>query len=116
MAAPKTIAANAYRHRNRRAWIESQGGRCAVCGSTDSLEVDHKDPAEKEISPTYLWVMGPNNPRRIAELAKCQVLCVGCHRGKSGREISAMKVQWHSENREQHSERMRHWHAERRVG
>ena len=67
---------------NRRLdWIESQGGRCAECGSTDRLEVDHIDPSLKTMNPTNLW--SRTAAVREAELANCQVLCHDCHFVKS---------------------------------
>lgn len=64
--------------RTRRAdWIESQGGRCATCGSTDTLEVDHIDPSLKEFEIGAVWAY--SEEIRARELAKCQVLCKACH-------------------------------------
>lgn len=60
------------------------GGKCAECGSTDDLQMDHKNPAEKlfglehlvfRTRETFLW-----------EVAKCQLLCGPHHRIKSARE------------------------------
>jgi hypothetical protein len=62
-------------------WIATQGGKCAACGSTDRLEIDHIDPAKKECNPTHLWSL--NRETRDVELAKCQVLCHDCHAAKT---------------------------------
>jgi 5-methylcytosine-specific restriction endonuclease McrA len=62
-------------------------GPCARCGSNDNLEVDHLDPGSKLIQPAKLWSMAPDNPKRIAELAKCQVLCETCHLAKTKAEL-----------------------------
>lgn len=69
--------------KRRQDWIDSQGGKCAVCGSTENLEVDHKDPAQKEYDPCVLWSLALDNPKRIGELAKCWVLCRICHKAKT---------------------------------
>lgn len=73
---------NAYQRRRlaarRRAWLEVNGP-CVQCGSTVNLEVDHIDPATKVDHKVWSW----RRERREAELAKCQVLCVRCHRAKS---------------------------------
>jgi 5-methylcytosine-specific restriction endonuclease McrA len=76
--------------KRRQDWI-AQNGPCAVCGSDDRLEVDHVHPEEKEIQVRALWSMSPQNPRRIAELAKCQVLCYVCHKEKT-RPLLAAKA------------------------
>lgn len=52
---------------------------CVVCGSTDSLELDHIDPREKVHHRIWSW----SAERRDAEIAKCQVLCRQCHIAKS---------------------------------
>src|SRR6476620_8738222 len=79
----------AWVRRRRAAWIAANGP-CAQCGSTDRLEVDHRNPAEKEIPTRALWGMSPRNPKRIAELAKCQVLCHDCHKQKTTREAGKL--------------------------
>lgn len=71
-------------HRLRQEWIESQGGKCVVCGSADRLEVDHIDRKTKAMSTTQMW--GAKEPIRKAELAKCQVLCWWCHKAKTREE------------------------------
>lgn len=55
------------------------GKSCVQCGSTQSLEVDHIDPAQKVSHRIWTWAI----PRRDAELAKCQVLCTECHKVKT---------------------------------
>lgn len=78
--------------KNRRlAWLR-ENGPCQACGSWDNLEVDHKDPSAKLLPPSRLWSLSSNNPTRIAELAKCQVLCHKCHLEKTLSEyFSALK-------------------------
>lgn len=63
----------------RRRWLFLHGP-CRHCGSWERLEVDHVDPAEKEVQAHSLW--GASDDRRNTELAKCQVLCYFCHRVK----------------------------------
>ena len=62
------------------------GDRCAECGSDESLEFDHIDPATKEFSIMSRW----NSPLEAlcAELDKCQLLCAECHLEKSRRDKS----------------------------
>lgn len=60
------------------------GGRCVVCGSTDRLEIDHIDRTTKRFPISR----PPNTAAFWEELAKCQLLCYGCHREKSGMDQS----------------------------
>lgn len=71
-----------WMNRRREAWLVEQGP-CTQCGSWNKLEVDHVNPEEKVLNPAKLWSLSPNNPVRIAELAKCQVLCEACHEAKT---------------------------------
>jgi 5-methylcytosine-specific restriction endonuclease McrA len=69
----------------QRNWIANRRAEyflekwCAHCGSIEDLELDHIDPETKEYPPASLWSMSDGNPKKIAELAKCQVLCEPCH-------------------------------------
>lgn len=56
---------------------------CEVCGSTESLELDHINPEEKISHNIWSW----KESRRIEELAKCQVLCKAHHASKSLTDI-----------------------------
>jgi len=56
-----------------------EGKSCLVCGTTESLEVDHVDPTQKVAHRIWSWAI----PRRDAELAKCQVLCTEHHKAKT---------------------------------
>lgn len=57
------------------------GGKCSVCGSTDNLEVDHKDRTKKEFYPTT--DRNRSADAILRELEKCQLLCKPCHIDKS---------------------------------
>lgn len=52
---------------------------CVRCGSTERLELDHKDPKLKISHNIWSW----SKERREAEIAKCQVLCNECHQVKT---------------------------------
>jgi hypothetical protein len=56
-----------------------QGKSCVVCGTTQSLEVDHIDPTQKVSHRIWTWAIA----RRDAELAKCQILCTEHHKEKT---------------------------------
>jgi hypothetical protein len=63
--------------RRKASWYADKS--CAVCGSTDDLELDHVDPAQKVSHSIWSWSW-----ERIAEeTAKCQVLCVHHHDAKT---------------------------------
>jgi 5-methylcytosine-specific restriction endonuclease McrA len=66
----------------RSAWL-TENGPCRKCGSAENLEVDHIDRAIKEQHRIWSW----SEKRRTAELAKCQVLCRGCHQEKTAGEV-----------------------------
>jgi hypothetical protein len=66
--------------RRRQAWLAANGP-CAKCGSWENLEIDHIDPAQKTADVSLIWSRAESY--RLAELAKCQVLCKPCHREKS---------------------------------
>jgi len=63
--------------------ITALGGKCSVCGSTSSLEIDHKIPS---------WNGGKN------EIENLQILCLKCHREKTREEFQNNKwsVGWSS--------------------
>jgi hypothetical protein len=52
-----------------------------MCGSSEDLEVDHADRAEKCMPFSRMYVV--NRERFEAELTKCQLLCKPCHIEKS---------------------------------
>jgi len=63
--------------RLRREWLEAHGP--CKCGSWIDLQVDHIDPAKKVSHRIWSW----SKERREAELAKCQPLCLECHKAKT---------------------------------
>lgn len=86
-----------YMKEYQRRWMAARRAEymsdkvCVVCGSSDRLEVDHINPTEKLLSPGTLWSMARDNPRRMAELAKCQVLCYDHHKEKTIAEANAKR-------------------------
>lgn len=73
-----------WKNKRRDKWIEDNGGKCVICGSTKDLEIDHIDPSTKEFSINSLWTR--KEELRIKELAKCQILCKECHIKKTREE------------------------------
>lgn len=86
MAYPKAKHAEYMRKRNARIRAEFFTGKsCVQCGATDSLELDHIDPSQKVGHRIWSW----STERRMAEIAKCQVLCTDCHLAKTKAERRA---------------------------
>jgi 5-methylcytosine-specific restriction endonuclease McrA len=59
-----------------------EGKSCVKCGSTERLELDHIDPSQKISHSIWSW----SDERRLAEIAKCQVLCRPCHEVKTAQD------------------------------
>lgn len=78
--------------RRRAAALEQLGGKCAICGSTDELEIDHKDPKQKSFSIGKA-LAGGSEQKIQAELAKCQLLCKKHHQEKSLAESGKKKAE-----------------------
>lgn len=71
--------------RRRRCLIEMLGGCCVHCGTTESLEFDHIDPATKSFDISRR----PLSPWKslVREAQKCQLLCRPCHIERSRTQI-----------------------------
>ncbi len=67
-------------HGMRSRLIAMLGGKCVECGATESLEIDHIDPAQKSFNVSRIWAYTFETV--LAELKKCQLLCESCHRAK----------------------------------
>lgn len=65
----------------RAEWLAIHGP-CVSCGSSADLQVDHKEPDLKVSHRVWSWAPA----RRAVELAKCQVLCLACHKLKTSQE------------------------------
>ena len=77
----------AFRQRRKLKIIDYLGGKCVVCGTTESLEIDHIDPSTKS------FVLNGNNlnwawETLLPEIHKCQLLCRSHHIEKSAKEAS----------------------------
>lgn len=74
-----------YHDRRTRALI-LLGGKCTQCGSEDGLEIDHRDPATKEVEVSKYSVSEEKFWHEV--LTKCHLLCRPCHRLKSAKARS----------------------------
>jgi hypothetical protein len=72
--------------------IESLGGKCVQCGTTEDLEIDHIDPATKVSHRIFSWSWA----RIEIELKKCQLLCMPHHLDKTIAYISTAGGTWKS--------------------
>lgn len=78
-----------YLSKYQKSWLAARRAayfsdkQCVRCSSTTRLELDHIDPTTKVSSRIWSW----KESRRLAELAKCQVLCHRCHKDKSAGEF-----------------------------
>ena len=74
-----------YREKRYRKRVQEArralGDRCAICGSAEGLEFDHKDRSSKTNNLTGLW--SASNEVFWKEVAKCQLLCKEHHNAKS---------------------------------
>jgi len=57
------------------------GGVCAICETTENLQIDHIDWVYKEVPVNKMWSIA--KVRFLAELEKCQLLCAVHHTQKS---------------------------------
>ncbi len=57
------------------------GKSCVLCGSGESLELDHIIEADKTCHKIWSWA----KVRRELEIQKCQVLCKVCHLVKTSK-------------------------------
>lgn len=70
------------RREYQRKWIANRryeffkDKNCVNCLSTVDLQLHHINPQEKESHRIWSWT----KERRIAEIAKCKVLCKDCHK------------------------------------
>lgn len=79
----------AYYKKRRDELLARLGGRCVICGSTDSLEIDHIDPATKSFTLSDM-ILHMSKEKLRCELDKCQLLCRKCHLEKSKQDLSKM--------------------------
>lgn len=69
------------RERRRQLALDTLGGKCVVCGTTENLEFDHVERSTKIAAITDM-ISAPIE-KFLAEVAKCQLLCHYHHVEKS---------------------------------
>lgn len=75
----------------RRSAVKSEmlallGGRCVRCGTSENLEFDHINPADKSFEINGRSLDLPSAAIR-AEVAKCQLLCAAHHLEKTASDM-----------------------------
>jgi hypothetical protein len=82
------------REQNRREILAYLAAHpCVDCGNSNAvvLEFDHRDPAGKEWDVGRM-IVRMRWPRVLAEIGKCDVRCVNCHRRRTAREFHWAKA------------------------
>jgi hypothetical protein len=75
---------NQYNSRVRLA-KQILGGKCAVCETTEDLQIDHIDWVYKSMTVTQMC--RATMEKFLTELGKCQLLCGTHHRQKSRSDV-----------------------------
>lgn len=57
---------------------------CVKCGGINNLQLDHIDRSDKVSHRIWTW----SEERRQQEIAKCQILCIACHKAKTKLEFA----------------------------
>tara|TARA_B000000441_G_scaffold66967_1_gene45135 strand:- start:972 stop:1412 length:441 start_codon:yes stop_codon:yes gene_type:complete len=73
----------AYYKENRAFLIDYLGGKCTACGTTENLELDHKNPDEKLFNPCKRLTVRNLSDEIMKEVDKCHLLCRDCHNKKT---------------------------------
>lgn len=84
----------AHREENRRNVLLYLGAHpCVDCGADNAvvLEFDHRDPRTKLTEVSRL-IISKRWLRVLAEIEKCDVRCINCHRRKTARDFRWAKA------------------------
>lgn len=71
------------RHERKAQVIRFLGGKCVNCGTTEKLSFDHIDNDRQDREHTISWLLSGSWDKLLAELEKCQLLCLSCHAKKT---------------------------------
>ena len=86
----RTIERQKELKRKNRAWaLNELGGECVDCGTTENLEFDHINPAQKE-KKIGDYMSSVN--KLTEEIKKCELRCKKCHRQRSNKQLN---LAWH---------------------
>ena len=74
-------------YRLKKIVFDILGNKCASCGATTNLQIDHKNKTLKSFNVTTQLRVKPWN-QILEEVKKCQLLCKKCHDKKTKDEFS----------------------------
>ena len=75
------------RYERKAQAIELLGGHCVDCGTTENLEFDHVMNDREDEQHMISRMLEGVWEKLLEELQKCQLLCVSCHRVKTGDDV-----------------------------
>lgn len=78
-----------YKRRKVQA-LSLLGNICVLCGNQENLEFDHKERITKKATIADIW--SANEKRFWEEVAKCQLLCISCHRKKTLEDLGQISA------------------------
>lgn len=81
------------RHKTLEECRSHLGGKCAWCGSTEDLQFDHIDPAQK-LGNICKFYRKAKREKLWEEVNKCQLLCKVCHHKRSNAQRHAAHKAW----------------------
>ena len=70
---------------NKQLLIETLGGHCVDCDTSDNLEFDHKHGVDKVGNVSQLF---QSTKKVMVEAEKCYLRCKSCHREKTNKELT----------------------------
>lgn len=80
----RVVKANRARRQDRYAKVQAlKAGPCKDCGQAHPyyvMDFDHRDPATKRADISHLVKNGTSWELVLEEIAKCDLVCVNCHR------------------------------------
>ena len=85
----KARRANELKIRNRNNAIETLGGKCVDCGTTENLEFDHKVAGTGDIKICHIL---SSTQKLQEEIKKCELRCNQCHKART---IKQRELAWH---------------------
>ena len=84
---------------------------CHDCGKTfpnECMSFDHRDPGQK-LGPVGSFVRAGDREGLLAEIAKCDVVCLNCHATRTRQVMPALK-------REKHAAKMQSPETRKKIG
>ena len=83
------MTSNRYKKNKKQVWFYL-GNKCARCGSTHNLQLDHIDPTTKKFEVSQK--LGGKLGLLWEEINKCQLLCQPCHKEKTKEDQKIIQI------------------------